>query len=206
MRLVSLPETWRQRAIVITDVDDPERWFTDEELRVARGFPLARRQAEWMLSRIAAKELARRLGISADPKRCFVDRPRLLVDGAPSRFVSLSHSVGFAGAALDEQPVGIDVEKPRDLAESAAHLFLNEGEEATMRRCRIDDRLIHFWAAKEAIYKQHQGEFQTLKRVPLQLIDASENGLRFDGVETLRVVPASAGGSDLIAALTLPTS
>lgn len=199
MRIVPLPETWRQRAIVITDVDDPERWFSDEELKVAGRFPLARRRAEWMLSRIAAKELARRLGISPDPKRCFVDRPRLLVDGVPSRwFVSLSHSVGFAGAALDEQPVGIDVEKPRHLAESASHLFLTDDEEATLRRCRIDDRLIHFWAAKEAIYKQHQGEFHTLKRVPLRLIDASEDGLRFDGVETIR--------AGVIAALTLPTS
>lgn len=199
MRVLPLPDAWRERAILITEVEDEERWFSVEELRIANEFPSAKRRSEWILSRIASKELALRLGIVRDATRCTPGRPRLLIDGEASPwFVSLSHSVGYAAAALDRKPVGIDVEKPRHLRESASHLFLTAHEEASMRQCAIDARLIHFWAAKEAIYKQHQGEFQTLKRVPLHLVGASPRGLLFEGVET--------AGVEVIAALTLPIS
>ena len=177
-----------------------EEWFTPEELAVANAFKLAKRRDEWLRSRTAAKELALGRGIINDPRACLVARPRLVINGVESPwFVSLSHSDGWAGAAIDDQPIGIDVQVVREMSESAAHLFLSDEETHAMQRCALPHRLLHFWCAKEAAWKQRLGEIPTLKQLPLALREERENGLLFDGVETKT-------RGELIVAITLPTS
>ena len=177
-----------------------EEWFTPRELAVADAFRLPKRREEWLRCRTAAKELALERGIVADPLACLVERPRLVIGGEESPwFVSLSHSEGWAGAAIDEQPVGIDVQVVREIAESAAHLFLTEAETESMQRCALAHRMLHFWCAKEAAWKQRFGELTTLKQVPVTLVEERETGLLFDVAETnLR--------DRLIVAITRPTS
>lgn len=115
------------------------------------------------------------------------------------RFVSISHSGGYAAAAIDIAPVGIDVEELRDLREAAAHLFLTDEETGDMRNVRVGDRMLHFWAAKEAVWKQGDGVTETLKRTPVKLEAETSSGLRFVEVETVAI-------GDLVVALTRPTS
>jgi phosphopantetheinyl transferase (holo-ACP synthase) len=170
---------WAGRAVIVRDIEDPQSWFDKEELTVIRAFARMQRQREWMLSRIAEKEL-RRNGVSGD-------------------YVSFSHSGEYGAAAIDQQPVGIDIEKIREISEAGAHLFLTGDEIAVMQRCRIEHRMLHFWSAKEALWKQRGGSVPTLRRVPLTLESESAAGLRFQGVETVAI-------GDLVAAITLPTS
>lgn len=179
MKIIQLPQHWRDRAVIVSDVADPELWFDEEEMTVVRSFARPKRQREWMLSRIAEKELRRR--------------------GVKGTSVSFSHSGGFGAAAIDRQPIGIDVETLRDISEAAAHLFLRDDEIDVMRRCAVPHRMLHFWSAKEALWKQQGGSLPTLKRVPLIFETSTEGGLLFRGVETMVT-------EDLIAALTLPTS
>ncbi|HEY8133733.1 MAG TPA: 4'-phosphopantetheinyl transferase superfamily protein [Thermoanaerobaculia bacterium] len=176
MKIVELPPHWRDRAMIISAVADPESWFSAEEIA-----PLTRpkRRREWMLSRIAEKELRQR--------------------GASGGCVSFSHSGSYGAAAVSAQPIGIDVETLREISESAAHHFLSDEEIESMLLCTIAHRMLHFWSAKEAAWKRLGGSMPTLKKVPLRLEDQTPNGLRFDGVETFAV-------NDLVAALTLPTS
>ena len=178
MRIVSLPESWRGRALIVSAVDRAESWFSEEELALARSFRLEKRRNEWMLSRIAEKEL-RRLG-------------------AAGECVSFSHSGAYGGAAVGSQPVGIDVEAMRDLRESAAHFFLTDDEIEVMESCTIPKRLLHFWCAKEALWKQRGGVIPTLRRIPLRLQSEIAGGLRFEGVDTF--------AGEVVAALTRPTS
>jgi phosphopantetheinyl transferase len=182
MNVLPIPQHWRDRAIVIRETEIPESWFAREEIETARSFPLAKRRNEWLLSRLAAKRLAIDRGIAADPRECRIEQRRI-----GSWHLSISHSSVFAGAAIDASPVGIDIEVVRPLDERAAHFFLNEDEAEVMRATSLDDRLIHFWAAKEAAWKQREGQIETLKKVPLQLEAATEDGLRFDVVETIRI-------------------
>jgi phosphopantetheinyl transferase len=198
MRRMSLPDAWRGRAIVIADAPLSDDWFTADELQTAASFRLEKRAAEWKLSRIAAKQLAIDLGLCASPRNCIVDRP-LLRAPAGERHVSISHSAGYAAAAIDADPIGIDVERVRDLEESSAHLFLSESEEAEMRGSRISHRLIHFWAAKEAAWKRLGGATVTLRRVRLKLEAETASGLRFDQAETFAT-------GEIVIALTRPTS
>jgi len=176
MNIIPLPDGWRGRALIISDVSDPEAWFTVGELAA---LVRPKRRREWMLSRIAEKEL-RRLG-------------------AKGNCVSFSHSGAYGSAAVDAKPIGIDVEVLRSISEHAARHFLNEDEIAAMERCKIANRMLHFWSAKEAAWKQLGGALPTLKRVPLRLEGETPAGLRFQGVETLAT-------GELVAALTLSTS
>ena len=202
MRIIGLPESWRERALVLewtaSDLGDLAAYFNATELAAASAHRLEKRRTEWMLGRIAAKILASQRGLASDPRRVVIERPHLLVDGiASDSFVSLSHSAPFAAAAVDNLPLGIDVQVVRDIAESAAHLFLADDETEDLERCTLDHRLLHFWCAKEAAFKQLLGVVPTLKRVPLRLEEETPSGLRFDNVETF-----ASGG--MIAALTRP--
>lgn len=193
MNIIEIPEQWRRRAIVIAESPVPLTWFSEDELRVAEGFRLPRRRDEFLLSRAAAKQLAVDIGVVADVAQCRIDQRRI-----GSRHLSISHSAPYAAAAIDAEPVGIDVQVVRSIRESAAHLFLTDEESAVMRDCVLPDRLIHFWCAKEAAWKRRGGEVATLKRVPLRLEGETPRALHFDTVDTMRI-------GDLVVALTRPT-
>lgn len=185
-----------RRWILVRDTCD-RSFFTDEELATANAFKLEKRQNEWLLARYAAKKLAVELGIVDDPRACSVARPMLLVDGqAVNWFVSISHSAPYAAAAIDRAPVGIDVQVVRNFPPNAAHLYLTERESEVMERCAIADRMLHFWCAKEAAWKQRSDVFATLRQVPLQLREERAGGLSFDVVETTRL-------EDVILAITI---
>ena len=164
----------RGRGLIVFDVNDPESWFD-----TVPDFPREKRRREWMLSRIAEQELRRR--------------------GAKGEHVSFSHSGKYGAAAIDTRPVGIDVEVLRQIPESASRFFLNEDEIAAMGKCTIANRLLHFWSAKEAVWKQRGGAVPTLKRLRLRLQSESAAGLQFETVETFAI-------GEIVAALTLPTS
>ncbi|MFL6248299.1 MAG: 4'-phosphopantetheinyl transferase family protein [Thermoanaerobaculia bacterium] len=174
--------------------------FTAAELALANTFKLATRRDEWLLSRLAAKQLAMQLGLAGDPRAITIDRPFLIIDGQRTDWrVSLSHSAPYAGAAIARTPIGLDVQVVRDLNERAAHLFLSPEETDQVNGCTLSHRIVHFWCAKEAAWKQRSEEFVTLRQVPLQLIEQRKEGLLFDSVETFAI-------DDLIVAVTLPTS
>jgi phosphopantetheinyl transferase len=169
---------------IVRDAYDPA-FFTPAELEAASKFKLPKRREEWLLSRYAAKRLAMQLGIIEEPRTCMVERPVLVVDGQPTTwFVSLSHSAPYAAAALSREPVGIDVQVVRAIAEWSSHLFMSNAEAEVMRSCRIAHRALHFWCAKEAAWKRRSEEFATMKQLPLRLVEEREEGLLFDQVET----------------------
>lgn len=200
MTRILLPESWRGRALVIGDAVFSDGWFSPAEIAESQQFRLQKRRTEWKHGRLAVKQLAIDLGLCMSARDCVFDRPRLLVRGEDMRrFVSIAHSGGYAAAAIDVEPVGIDVEELRELREAAAHLFLTDEESSDMRNVVIDDRMLHFWAAKEAVWKQGHGVTETLKRTPIKLEGETEWGLRFAEVETFAT-------AELVVALTRPTS
>jgi phosphopantetheinyl transferase len=192
MNVLPIPEPWRRRAIVIRETEIPEDWFAPDELETANAFPLAKRRNEWLLSRLAAKRLAIDRGLADDPAACRIEQRRM-----GDWHLSLSHSGIYAGAAIDSAEVGLDIEVVRPLNERASHFFLTEEEAEVMRSTALADRLIHFWAAKEAAWKRHGGAVDTLKNVRITLERATDQGLRFDAVETIRI-------GELVVALTRP--
>lgn len=197
MKTIDTP--WNDRVLVMRDAHE-ELAFTPQELSIANAFRLPARRNEWLLSRIVAKQLAMQLGISDDPRRIRVERPFLIVDDAASDWrVSLSHSAPYAGAMIARAPIGLDVQVVRELDERAAHLFLSPEETEQMLGCTLPWRILHFWCAKEAAWKQRSDEFVTMRQVPLALVEERASSLLFDAVETVLL-------GDLIVAVTRPTS
>ncbi len=182
---------WPDRVLVLEGTPD-RALFTAEELATADEFKLPKRRDEWLLCRAAAKRLAVQLGIANDPRDVRVERPFL---AGTSWYVSLSHSTPYAAAALSRRPAGCDIQVVREIPEWSTHLFLTREEDEAMRRCAIAHRVLHFWCAKEAAFKQRSDEFKTMKQCPLQLVSESESGVLFDVVETVAI-------GDVILALT----
>lgn len=180
--------------VLVWTADAPvDALFSEAELAQARQFKLPKRRDEWLLARAAAKQLALDLGITDDPRTLAIERPQ-----TAGWYVSLSHSGAYAGAAFARHPIGLDVQVIREIAEWSTHLFLSDGEAAEMRDCKIDQRVLHFWCAKEAAFKRAP-DYVTMKQTPLRLLEERENGLLFDGAETIRI-------DDFIVAITRPTS
>lgn len=162
----------------------PPDFFTEAELERANQFRQRKRRDEWLLARAAAKQFALERGLCASARECMVERPSLRLPDRSPWFVSISHSDRFAAAAIDSRPIGVDIQMFRDLPESAAHLFLTEKETTVMSDLDLRFRILHFWVAKEAVFKR-MGTASTLKQVPLRLIDVGSDGLVFDEVTTV---------------------
>jgi phosphopantetheinyl transferase len=75
------------------------------------------------------------------------------VEGSPFH-LSVSHSHGWLVVALNEkEPVGVDIELMRDKVVRVQHKFLSGSE---LEEADGDvERLVTFWAAKEAMYKYY---------------------------------------------------
>jgi len=92
-------------------------------------------------------------------KMVMADNGKPYLQGVPFHF-SFSHCKGYAAVAVsDLNPIGIDIEiiHPRIL--KVAHKFLNDSEKAMIVNLPESDQLkqmAFFWAAKEAMYKQHE--------------------------------------------------
>jgi phosphopantetheinyl transferase len=198
-RLV-LPERWRACAAVAEMPEVSLEPFTEEELAVAAGLHPDKRRREWLASRFLAKELASELGLGACTIASAGTRPLLLAGGRECQErLSLSHSGRYAAAAIATVPVGIDIQVPRDVNPRVTHLFLTDEEEAALKRCAIEDALLHFWCSKEAAWKAASDVYATLKQTPLRMIGVLADGLVLEGVgltvETARLA------EDLIGAL-----
>jgi phosphopantetheine--protein transferase-like protein len=92
-------------------------------------------------------------------KMVMADNGKPYLQGVPFHF-SFSHCKGYAAVAVsDTDPIGIDIEMIHPRILKVAHKFLNEAEKAKLVGLDEADQLkqmAFFWAAKEAMYKQHE--------------------------------------------------
>lgn len=87
------------------------------------------------------------------------DNGKPYLKGVPFHF-SFSHCKGYAACAVsDHFPIGIDIEIIHPRIAKVAHKFLNDAEKNMLSNLSEEDalkQLAFFWAAKEAMYKQHE--------------------------------------------------
>jgi phosphopantetheinyl transferase len=87
------------------------------------------------------------------------DNGKPYLKGVPFHF-SFSHCKGYAACAVcDKSPIGIDIELIHPRILKVAHKFLNDKEKDLFVGLTEDatlNQLAFFWAAKEAMYKQHE--------------------------------------------------
>ena len=140
--------------LAIWSIQEPASFFeTDVQLAV----PIA--NEERRTQHLAVRLLFKLMMPEADlSKLVMADNGKPYLLGLPFHF-SFSHCKGYAACAVDNQPVGIDIEIIHPRIIKVAHKFLNEQEKAMIANLEEKDQLnqmAFLWAAKEAMYKKYE--------------------------------------------------
>lgn len=143
-----------------------QEWLAPSEELERRRLSLEKRHDEWLAGRIAAKRAAQiatglpfsRLVIRRSEASSNRGQPELRIDdrGPVLGFLSISHSSGYAAAAFDQSPLGIDLERVIDPAPSLIETALSEAERDQLHGLAGPARAAAFtrvWCAKEAYAK-----------------------------------------------------
>ena len=140
--------------LAIWSIQEPASFFeTDIQLAV----PIA--NEERRIQHLAVRLLFKLMMPAADLNQLFMaDNGKPYLIGLPFHF-SFSHCKGYAACAVDDKPIGIDIEIIHPRIAKVAHKFLNDSEKAMIADLEQEDQLnqlAFLWAAKEAMYKKYE--------------------------------------------------
>ena len=140
--------------LAIWSIQEPASFFeTDVQLAVSIANEERRTQ------HLAVRLLLKLMMPEADLNQLVMaDNGKPYLMGLPFHF-SFSHCKGYAACAVDDQPVGIDIEIIHPRIAKVAHKFLNDQEKkmiAALDEKNQLNQLAFLWAAKEAMYKKHE--------------------------------------------------
>ncbi len=143
------------RHLAIWSITEPVSFFeTDVQLEVNI------QNEERKIQHLAVRLLFKLMMPEADlSKMVMADNGKPYLQGVPFHF-SFSHCKGYAAVAVsDTDSIGIDIENIHPRILKVAHKFLNDTEQSMIAPLSENDQLkqmAFFWAAKEAMYKQHE--------------------------------------------------
>ncbi len=143
------------RHLAIWSITEPVSFF-ETDVKLAVDIQNEERKIQHLAVRLLFKLMMPQADLN---KMVMADNGKPYLQGVPFHF-SFSHCKGYAAVAVsDTDPIGIDIEiiHPRIL--KVAHKFLNEAEKGMIENLPETDKLkqmAFFWAAKEAMYKQHE--------------------------------------------------
>jgi phosphopantetheine--protein transferase-like protein len=140
--------------LAIWSIQEPASFFeTDVQLAV----PIA--NEERRIQHLAVRLLFKLMMPAADLNQMVMaDNGKPYLIGLPFHF-SFSHCKGYAACAVDDKPIGIDIEIIHPRIAKVAHKFLNEKEKSMIADLEQEDQLnqlAFLWAAKEAMYKKYE--------------------------------------------------
>ncbi len=141
--------------LAIWSIQEPASFFeTDVQLAI----PIANeeRRIQHLAVRLLFKLMMPEVDLS---QLVMADNGKPYLMGLPFHF-SFSHCKGYAACAVDDhQPIGIDIEIIHPRIAKVAHKFLNDAEKGMLEGLDEPSKLnqmAFLWAAKEAMYKQHE--------------------------------------------------
>ncbi len=140
--------------LAIWSIQEPASFFeTDTQLAV----PIANEERK--IQHLAVRLLFKLMMPAADLNQLVMaDNGKPYLIGLPFHF-SFSHCKGYAACAVDDKPIGIDIEIIHPRIAKVAHKFLNDSEKAMIADLEQEDQLnqlAFLWAAKEAMYKKYE--------------------------------------------------
>ena len=140
--------------LAIWSIQEPASFFeTDIQLAV----PIANEERK--IQHLAVRLLFKLMMPAADLNQLVMaDNGKPYLIGLPFHF-SFSHCKGYAACAVDDKPIGIDIEIIHPRIAKVAHKFLNDSERAMIANLEQKDQLnqlAFLWAAKEAMSKKYE--------------------------------------------------
>lgn len=82
-----------------------------------------------------------------------------------NKYLSISHSGDYAVCAVSDRPIGIDIEKHRDINIKTALKFCNDAELEYIYKLDTNTRFFEIWTAKEAAFKLNGGKEKDFKLI-----------------------------------------
>lgn len=124
----------------------------DYSMRIAAG------EKKREIERSAVRLKLKQLGLADDLKYKETGQPFL--ENHESTFLSISHSNGVIAIYCANSPIGVDIEHSRPSLFEGRSYFVNPNEE----KLELDQLTLQLiWGAKEAFYKQLEGQIDDLK-------------------------------------------
>ena len=140
--------------LAIWSIQEPASFF-ETDVQLAVSIANEERRTQHLAVRLLFKLMMPEADLS---QLVMADNGKPYLIGLPFHF-SFSHCKGYAACAVDEQPVGIDIEIIHPRIAKVAHKFLNDQEKAMIASLDEKDQLnqlAFLWAAKEAMYKKYE--------------------------------------------------
>ena len=171
-------------------------FLSDEERARLDGYGVEKRRREFLLGRVAARQLLSDvLGAApAEVPLAVAEDGAVEVGGDGAWRVSISHTGEEAVAAVAERAVGVDLERIRERPERLHRFLLSEEERPLLERLPMPeaDAFTLCWALKEAVLKaQRCGLRRSPKTVRIAALDAEAGTARLDTRERGRTFAAS---------------
>lgn len=113
----------------------------------------AERRAGWGLLRMACRERGKQLPVDIKSAMYVGPHGKPFLKGDPF-YYNISHSRGLAACAVEDSPVGVDVERRRVFSDALAERVCTPAEAALVGAGPDrDSTLTHLWTAKESHMK-----------------------------------------------------
>jgi 4'-phosphopantetheinyl transferase len=171
-------------------------FLSDEERARLDGYGVEKRRREFLLGRVAARQLLSDvLGTApAEVPLAVAEDGAVEVGGDGAWRVSISHTGEEAVAAVAERAVGVDLERIRERPERLHRFLLSEEERPLLERLPMPeaDAFTLCWALKEAGLKALRcGLRRSPKTLRIAALDAEAGTARLDARERGRTFAAS---------------
>jgi len=140
--------------LAIWSIQEPAS-FLETDVQLAVPITNEERRTQHLAVRLLFKLMMPEADLS---QLVMADNGKPYLIGLPFHF-SFSHCKGYAACAVDDKPVGIDIEIIHPRIAKVAHKFLNDQERAMITALEEQaqlNQLAFLWAAKEAMYKKHE--------------------------------------------------
>ena len=106
----------------------------------------------------------------------------------PDFHFSLSHTDGAVCVAISDSPVGVDIERKREINSSLSDRFLTASEReyaSTLSPDATDRFFFEAWVKKESLFKKNGGKALLPRSLDTLSADAISTGVTVDGEEYL---------------------
>jgi len=141
----------RDREVIVWEIEETKSYFLSKLPEEMRSLPSSNeaRNLEWLASRYVLALLVPETRIRTDQSK----KPQLVDD---IRYISISHTMGYAACMVSHLPCGIDIELDHPRIKKIATKYNLQDELDLIKKDEsYQKRLYQIWCAKEAMYKSY---------------------------------------------------
>jgi 4'-phosphopantetheinyl transferase len=145
--------------VVVLSADDPdaearEAWLSDSERSLLASFSHPSRKRSFVQGRAAARmAIAAMTGRPRADIQITVEASGAVSPTEPGLYLSIAHSGSLAAAAACPRPIGVDIERVRDVSDGLLRRIAADDERQRLDESGLPRPALVCWTLKEAVLK-----------------------------------------------------